>query len=81
MNGIETIGWEKINGKWYYFNDAGYMVTGWIFYNEQWYYLKADGTMASDEVLTIHSNIYGEEKYMFGLDGHIMKVNNRGALY
>lgn len=37
-------GWEKINGRWYAFNDAGYMFTGW--YNPargEWYWLGSDG--------------------------------------
>lgn len=79
-DGSEPTGWEMIDGKWYYFNDAGYMVTGWIFYNEKWYYLKKDGTMASSEILNICSNSYGNEKYAFDTDGHMMITSGRGAL-
>ena len=30
--------WQLIDGKWYYFNSSGYMVTGWIDWNEKSYY-------------------------------------------
>lgn len=73
--------WLQIDGIWYYFNDAGYMMTGWIFYKEEWYYLKESGAMAENEILTIYSDIYGEEKYIFGTDGHMLRTNERGALY
>lgn len=42
------IGWQQINGKWYYFSsDTGTMKIGWL-YDEQyskWYYLNFDGSM------------------------------------
>jgi 2',3'-cyclic-nucleotide 2'-phosphodiesterase / 3'-nucleotidase / 5'-nucleotidase len=41
--------WELINGKWYYFNKSGKMVTGWIQYTDRsgasWYYLNPNGDM------------------------------------
>ncbi len=42
--------WESINGKWYYFDDNGYMQVGWLQYNGSLYYLDADGAMLSDTV-------------------------------
>ena len=51
--GIELVGWQKIDGKWYYFDKNvetyGIMETGWLLYENTWYYLKATGEMASDE--------------------------------
>ena len=40
-----AIGWKQINGKWYYFDEDGYMNTGWIKDNDKWYYLNASGNM------------------------------------
>ncbi|MEE1180593.1 MAG: cell wall hydrolase [Lachnospiraceae bacterium] len=31
--------WEMINGSWYYFDGAGWMVTGWLKLGNNWYYL------------------------------------------
>lgn len=72
--------WEQVEGKWYYFDADGWMVTGWLKKDDKWYYLKSDGSMAADEKLIIKSNIYGEEIYCFGNDGHLLKSNGRGAL-
>lgn len=40
--------WVKdIDGKWYWFDGAGRMVTNtWYQYKEDWYYLRSDGSMA-----------------------------------
>ena len=43
-----TSNWEWINGKWYYFDASGWMVTGWQKVGDAWYYLYSDGAMASD---------------------------------
>lgn len=72
--------WEKIEGKWYFFDEKGYMVTGWIKKDEKWYYLKSDGSMAENEMLMIYSAVYGNEKYAFSTDGHMLTSNSRGAL-
>ena len=56
------------------------MQTGWIQENNKWYYLKSSGAMASNEMLTIESTEYGEEKYVFAQEGHMMCTNDRGAL-
>ena len=37
--------WELIDGKWYLFNAAGYMLTGWQQLGNLWYYLGTDGAM------------------------------------
>lgn len=37
--------WEKINNKWYHFDDSGVMETGWIL--EDMYYCGADGAMVT----------------------------------
>ena len=44
-----TNNWEKIAGKWYYFDKKGYMLTGWICPNNVWYYLESNGAMATEK--------------------------------
>lgn len=73
--------WEKINGIWYHFDAEGWMQTGWLEEKGAWYYLKQTGAMASNEILTVHSDVYGEERYVFGSEGHMLRTNERGALY
>lgn len=40
--------WFMIDGKWYYFDQEGRMVTGWFFdpTYQAWFYLASDGSMA-----------------------------------
>ena len=40
--------WEKIDGKWYYFDYKGWMCTGWIQVKGKDYLLYSDGSMAHD---------------------------------
>ena len=37
-------GWEKIDGKWYRFDNSGWMQTGWV-KDGSWYYLDGSGAM------------------------------------
>jgi hypothetical protein len=54
-------GWRKIDSKWYYFGQAGYMEIGWLQDdNGKWYYLNNDGSMAHDTVI---------DGYKLGSDG------------
>ena len=39
--------WQFINGKWYYFDERGYMKTGWIEYKKGWYYCDENGAMVT----------------------------------
>lgn len=43
--GSPVIGWEKINGEWYYFDNNGAMRTGWLRNGGYWYYLDTTGIM------------------------------------
>ncbi len=72
--------WERIDSIWYHFDAEGYMQTGWIQDNGKWYYLKASGAMASNELLTVESPVYGKEIFAFAAEGHMMCTNERGAL-
>lgn len=38
--------WGMVDGKWYLFNQAGYMADGWQQVNQTWYYLGINGDMA-----------------------------------
>jgi hypothetical protein len=38
---------KQINGKWYHFDESGYMQTGWILDNGKWYYLDGSGAMVT----------------------------------
>ena len=74
--------WELIDGKWYWFDGAGYMVAdAWKKTKDVWYYLGSDGSMVSNEIRKI-----GDEFFAFGKDGGLMtgdvalKTNDRGAL-
>ena len=40
--------WEEIDGKWYVFDENGYIRTGWYQEGDKWYYLNEDGSMAVD---------------------------------
>jgi predicted secreted protein len=39
--------WRNIDGKWYYFDNSGYMKNGWVYDSSKWYYLCSDGSMKS----------------------------------
>ena len=41
-------GWAQIDGKWYAFDEKGYMRTGWFKDGDSWYYLLDSGEMAKD---------------------------------
>lgn len=41
----KAVGWELINGLWYYFDENGIMQTGWKRVNNIWYYLDNSGAM------------------------------------
>lgn len=60
-------GWRKIDSKWYYFGQDGYMEIGWLQDdNGKWYYLNNDGSMAHDTVI---------EGYKLGSDGSWINSN------
>lgn len=40
--------WQQISGKWYLFDQSGYMMTGWQFRNGAWYYLQPNGEMVEN---------------------------------
>jgi glucan-binding YG repeat protein len=51
--------WVQDQGKWYWFNAAGIMVTNaWYRYNEAWYYLGPDGAMCQSKLVENAGKIY-----------------------
>lgn len=62
--------WGYIAGKWYYFDENGYMKTDWIEKDGKWYYLKNSG-----EMVTGWYNINGDDWYYFDADG-VMKTTD-----
>ncbi|EHI98355.1 cell wall binding repeat-containing protein [Clostridium sp. DL-VIII] len=40
-----SVGWESIDGVWYYFGSDGYMKTGWVNDGGIWYYMQPSGAM------------------------------------
>lgn len=39
--------WDRINDKWYFFDQNGIMKVGWIWHNDHWYYCLPEGPMAT----------------------------------
>ena len=77
-----AVGWQNINGKWYFFNNFGEMQTGWIQYFDKWYYCtNENGDMVSKEVRKI-----GDKFYYFNDKGEMLEraavyVDENGAIH
>ena len=51
-DGVPVSGkFEHINGRWYVFDNSGFMIKGWFKSEEGWYYLGEDGGMLSSQWL------------------------------
>ena len=50
--------WEMINGSWYYFDGAGWMVTGWLKLGNNWYYLNPGNGAMVTGWLQLGSTLY-----------------------
>ena len=56
-DGYMVKGWQKINGKTYFFNRYGVMKTGWQKIDGKWYYFNASGAMRTED-LTENGTVY-----------------------
>lgn len=55
------------DGRWYYFDQDGYMVTGWQQVGEAWYYFDSEGGRVTGSV------VIGDRCYDFESDGKLNK--------
>ena len=55
-------GWEYIGGKWYYFDQNGWMVTGWQKVSGSWYYMESNGARVADGWKWINNKCYYFDK-------------------
>jgi len=64
-------GWQKINNKWYFFNNRGKLRTGWVQDEDaSWYYMDPEsGSMATGWVLSPASKLW---YYMDTTNGHML---------
>lgn len=60
--------YQDLNGKWYWFDESGKMVTNWRLVNEKWYRFNNDGAML------LGWSPYGENWYFLNADGE-MEIN------
>lgn len=71
--------WEKIDGKWYYFDKDGWMKTGWIQWKRRWCYCESSGACAYSKTLHIDG-----KDYVFGRDGYMVEgavpLNKDGSI-
>lgn len=67
--------WLIENGKWYYFNDAGYSVKGWKEIAGLWYYFNTDGSMAKD---TYVGNYYVNHNGVWKQDNNKVSTASQG---
>ena len=51
-------GWQKISGKWYWFESGGAMATGWKKLDGKWYYFESSGVMLANTDKTINCKTY-----------------------
>ena len=73
--------WEKISGKWFYFNNKGVVVTGWKNLGGKTYYLKKTGKAGTRGAMLTGWNSTSKQTYYFNSSGAMqtgwVKLNNR----
>jgi hypothetical protein len=74
-----SIGWKEIDGKWYYFDNNGYMKTGWVQDGDKWYYLDKSGFMKTGWIVdgdkTYYLNKSGDMAKNTTIDGYTVDSN------
>lgn len=74
-----SVGWELLDGSWYYFDEDGWMRTGWVLDKDTWYYMNPSGDMASDTWIdgtyyvgtngAMYTDAWTPDGYYVGSDG------------
>ncbi|VJA29474.1 choline binding protein E CbpE [Streptococcus pneumoniae] len=59
--GEYAVGWNEIEGEWYYFAQSGEMKTGWVKDKETWYYMDSTGIMKTGEIEVAGQHYYLED--------------------
>lgn len=62
-------GWDKQDGKWYYYNADGSLKTGWLLTGGKWYFMDEEGVMQTDWI-----QLNGKWYFLDKVNGD-MKVN------
>ncbi len=75
-----TPGFVLEDGLFYYYNEAGELVTGdWILYDDEWYYAGEDGALYRDILFCVAGKTYYADKY--GVILQNAPVRTGGKLY
>lgn len=73
---------EYINGRWYAFDNAGFMIKGWFKTEEGWYYLGEDGGMLSSQWLEDKGKWYYLTKTgLMATNARVKKARGEGFDY
>ena len=79
-------GWQKIDGKWYYYTSRGKKKTGWITYRGSRYYLNSDGVRMTRMQKINKKNYYFTSKGVMKSSGWVKSgrwyyyANSKGVL-
>lgn len=69
-DGIKVTGWQKIDGRWFYFNSSGAMLKGWQQIGGKWYYFIVQGSVGqSGTMLTGWQHLSGGKTFYFNSSG------------
>jgi hypothetical protein len=81
--------WKKIDNKWYYFNESGYIRYGWVPDGGKWYYCWSDGAMCANRWIdglyyvgsdgAMLTNTTTPDGYKVGADGKWVKSGSSTA--
>ena len=70
-------GWAERDGKRYYLDETGRMITGWLKLDDDWFYLRSDGSRVEDCLFEVGAdNICAFDKEGKLLTGDITVTTN-----
>ena len=71
--------WAYINGRWYVFDQKGFMIRGWFKQGEDWYYMNpADGAMLSEQWVDVDGkSYYLTQSGLMARDGYIEDTSEK----